>query len=62
MEFPTYVVPKKQDFIVTIDARRRRCPSVPTSLAVTGQFAVGTRGCDHPCAWGGAVGWSRNVA
>lgn len=55
-EFPTYVVPKKQDFIVTIDARRSKVPVRTDLLAVTGQFAVGTRGATIPARGAGAVG------
>ena len=55
-EFPTYVVPKKQDFIVTIDARRSKVPVRTNLLAVTGQFAVGTRGATIPARGAGAVG------
>jgi hypothetical protein len=55
-EFPTYVVPKKQDFIVTIDARRSKVPVRTNLLAVTGQFAVGTQGATIPARGAGAVG------
>lgn len=55
-EFPTYVVPKKQDFIVTINARRSKVPVRTNVLAVTGQFTVGTRGATIPARGVGAVG------
>ncbi len=55
-EFPTYVVPKKQSFIVAIDARRSKVPVRTNVLAVTGQFSVGTAGATVPARGAGAVG------
>lgn len=61
-EFPTYVVPKKQDFIVTINARRSKVPVRTNVLAVTGQFTVGTRGATIPARGWAPSGWCPSVA
>ena len=55
-EFPTYTVPKKQEFIISIDARRSKTAVRTNVLAVTGQFSVGTRGATIPARGAGAVG------
>lgn len=55
-EFPTYVVPRKQDFVIVINARRSRVPVRTNVLAATGQFSVGTEGATVPPRGKGAVG------
>lgn len=55
-EFPTYVIPKRQEFVVSIDARRSKRDVSTNVLAVTGQFTIGTQGAVIPAGGVGAVG------
>lgn len=55
-EFPTYVVPKKQDFLIVLNARRSRVPVRTNVLAATGQFSVGTKGATVPARGRGVIG------
>ena len=47
-EFPTYTVPRKQDFIVTVNNRRNDASVKTSLLATTGQFTIGTQGATVP--------------
>jgi hypothetical protein len=55
-EFPTYTVPKRQEFVVSIDARRSKRSVRTNVLAATGQFTIGTQGAVIPARGVGAVG------
>jgi hypothetical protein len=47
-EFPTYTVPRKQDFIISVENRRNRRPITTSLLATTGQFTIGTEDARIP--------------
>jgi hypothetical protein len=55
-EFPTYVVPKRQEFVVSINAKRSRRAVSTNLLAQTGQFTIGTEGAVIPAGGKGAIG------
>ena len=55
-EFPTYTVPPRQEFVVSIDARRSKRSVRTNVLAATGQFTIGTQGAVIPARAVGAVG------
>jgi hypothetical protein len=55
-EFPTYTVPRKQDFIISVENRRNRKPITTSLLATTGQFTIGTEDARIPARGAGLLG------
>lgn len=55
-EFPTYTVPRKQDFIIEVGNRRNPKPVATSLLATTGQFTIGTQDAVVPARGVAALG------
>ena len=55
-QFPTYEIPAKQDFVVTIDARKSRKDLRLGVLAATGDFTIGASGATVPARGVAAAG------
>lgn len=55
-EFPTYTVPRKQDFIIQVLNRRNPKPVATSLLATTGQFTIGTQDAVVPARGVAALG------
>lgn len=55
-EFPTYTVPRKQDFIISVNNGRNRKAITTSLLATTGQFTVGTEDARIPARGVGLLG------
>ena len=55
-EFPTYTVPRKQDFIIEVRNRRNPKPLATSLLATTGQFTIGTQDAVVPAKGVAALG------
>lgn len=55
-EFPTYTVPRKQDFIIQVRNVRNPKPVATSLLATTGQFTIGTQDAVVPARGVAALG------
>lgn len=55
-EFPTYTVPRKQDFIISVLNSRNAKPVTTSLLATTGQFSIGTQDARIPARGVGLLG------
>jgi hypothetical protein len=55
-EFPTYTVPRRQDFVITVNNRGNRASISTSLLATTGQFSIGTEGATVPARGVAALG------
>ena len=55
-EFPTYTVPRKQDFIISVQNGRNRKAVTTSLLATTGQFSIGTEDARIPARGVGLLG------